>query len=151
MISSSESLALDSKILPPRSGSTCPDDLARIVDVVGLGRETDLKLIIKGCVVVDGHCRSPSRGLLSAHHLLSQGSRNTAPSSSEQARPSPDRGVEASQVAGKGRNRPPAELIADAMLETAIALIVGFAIGYGVREWLSRRRHRVERHRRQLL
>jgi hypothetical protein len=37
------------------------------------------------------------------------------------------------------------------MLETAIALIVGFALGYGVREWLFRRRRRVERHRRQLL
>ena len=150
MISSSESLALDSKILPPRgAGRHAP--MIWPASLMGLARETDLKRIIKGCVVVDGHCRSPSRGLLSAHHLLSQGSRNTAPTSSEQARPSPDRGVEGSQVAGKGRNRPPAELIADAMLETAIALIVGFAIGYGVREWLSRRRHRVERHRRQLL
>jgi len=37
------------------------------------------------------------------------------------------------------------------MLETAIALIVGFGLGYGVREWLFRRRRRVERHRRQLL
>jgi len=37
------------------------------------------------------------------------------------------------------------------MLETAIALIVGFALGYGVGEWLSRRRRRLERHRRQLL
>ena len=36
------------------------------------------------------------------------------------------------------------------MLETAIVLIVGFGLGYGVREWLSRRRHRVKRHRRQL-
>ena len=30
------------------------------------------------------------------------------------------------------------------MLETAIALIVGFALGYGVREWLSRRRRQAE-------
>src|SRR6266700_4205991 len=37
------------------------------------------------------------------------------------------------------------------MLETAIALIIGFALGYGVREWLFRRRRRVVRHRRQLL
>src|SRR5262249_34185645 len=34
------------------------------------------------------------------------------------------------------------------MLETAIALIVGFAIGYGVREWRSRRRRQAERRRR---
>jgi len=27
------------------------------------------------------------------------------------------------------------------MLEIAIALIVGFALGYGVPEWVSRRRH----------
>jgi hypothetical protein len=35
------------------------------------------------------------------------------------------------------------------MLETAIALIVGFALGYGVREWLSRRRRQAERQRRE--
>jgi hypothetical protein len=35
------------------------------------------------------------------------------------------------------------------MLETAITLIVGFALGYGVREWLSRRRRQAERQRRQ--
>ena len=34
------------------------------------------------------------------------------------------------------------------MLETAIVLIVGFALGYGVREWVSRRRRQVERKRR---
>jgi hypothetical protein len=34
------------------------------------------------------------------------------------------------------------------MLETAITLIVGFALGYGVREWLSRRRRQAERRRR---
>jgi hypothetical protein len=34
-------------------------------------------------------------------------------------------------------------------METAIALIVGFAIGYGFREWLSRRRRQAERERRQ--
>jgi len=31
------------------------------------------------------------------------------------------------------------------MLETAIVLIVGFGLGYGVREWLSRRRRQAER------
>ena len=35
------------------------------------------------------------------------------------------------------------------MLETAIVLIVGFALGYGVREWLSRRRRQAERRRRE--
>ena len=35
------------------------------------------------------------------------------------------------------------------MLETAIALIVGFALGYGVRGWLSRRRRQAERRRRE--
>jgi type II secretory pathway pseudopilin PulG len=35
------------------------------------------------------------------------------------------------------------------MLETAIVLIVGIALGYGVREWLSRRRRQAERQRRQ--
>jgi hypothetical protein len=35
------------------------------------------------------------------------------------------------------------------MLETAIFLIVGFGLGYGVREWLSRRRRQAERERRQ--
>src|SRR5215831_449671 len=35
------------------------------------------------------------------------------------------------------------------MLESAIILIVGFALGYGVREWLSRRRRQAERQRRQ--
>jgi hypothetical protein len=34
------------------------------------------------------------------------------------------------------------------MLEIAIALIVGFALGYGVREWVSRRRRQAERQRR---
>jgi hypothetical protein len=34
------------------------------------------------------------------------------------------------------------------MLEIAIALIVGFALGYGVREWVFRRRRQAERHRR---
>jgi hypothetical protein len=33
-------------------------------------------------------------------------------------------------------------------METAIALIVGFALGYGVREWVSRRRREAERRRR---
>jgi hypothetical protein len=36
------------------------------------------------------------------------------------------------------------------MLETAIVLIVGFALGYGVREWISRRRRQVEKQRRAL-
>ena len=36
------------------------------------------------------------------------------------------------------------------MLEIAIILIVGFALGYGVREWVSRRRHQAERQRRAL-
>ena len=36
------------------------------------------------------------------------------------------------------------------MLEIAIALIVGFALGYGVREWVSRRRRQAERQRRTL-
>ena len=44
------------------------------------------------------------------------GSGNSRSPRSSVDRPSPDRGVETSQVAGKGRNRPPAELIADAML-----------------------------------
>jgi hypothetical protein len=35
-------------------------------------------------------------------------------------------------------------------METAIALIVGFALGYGVREWVSRRRREAERRRRAL-
>jgi len=26
-------------------------------------------------------------------------------------------------------------------MEIAIALIIGFALGYGIREWISRRRH----------
>jgi len=34
------------------------------------------------------------------------------------------------------------------MLQIAIALIVGFALGYGVREWISRRRRQAERQRR---
>src|SRR5262245_548636 len=34
------------------------------------------------------------------------------------------------------------------MLEIAIALIVGFALGYGVREWVSRRRRQAARERR---
>jgi hypothetical protein len=33
------------------------------------------------------------------------------------------------------------------MLEIAIVLIVGFALGYGVREWVSRRRRQAERQR----
>jgi len=36
------------------------------------------------------------------------------------------------------------------MLEIAIVLIVGFALGYGVREWVSRRRRQAERRRRAL-
>jgi hypothetical protein len=36
------------------------------------------------------------------------------------------------------------------MLETAIVLIGGFGLGYGVREWVSRRRRRAERQRRAL-
>jgi len=35
------------------------------------------------------------------------------------------------------------------MLKNAIALIVGFVLGYGVREWFSRRRRQAERQRRQ--
>jgi hypothetical protein len=35
-------------------------------------------------------------------------------------------------------------------MEIAIALIVGFALGYGVREWISRRRRQAERRRRSL-
>src|SRR5262245_14078001 len=31
------------------------------------------------------------------------------------------------------------------MLQIAIALIIGFALGYGVREWVSRRRRQAER------
>jgi hypothetical protein len=34
------------------------------------------------------------------------------------------------------------------MLETAIALIVGFALGYGVREWVFRQYRRAEQRRR---
>ena len=34
------------------------------------------------------------------------------------------------------------------MLEIAIALIVGFALGYGVREWISYRRHQAAAERR---
>jgi hypothetical protein len=34
------------------------------------------------------------------------------------------------------------------MPEIAIALIVGFALGYGVREWVSRRRRQAVRLRR---
>jgi len=37
------------------------------------------------------------------------------------------------------------------MWDVAIALIIGFALGYGIREWISRRRRRIERHRPQLL
>jgi len=33
------------------------------------------------------------------------------------------------------------------MLEIAIVLIVGFGLGYGVREWISRRRRQAERQR----
>jgi len=36
------------------------------------------------------------------------------------------------------------------MLEVAIVLIVGFGLGYGVREWVSRRRRRAGRQRRAL-
>jgi hypothetical protein len=36
------------------------------------------------------------------------------------------------------------------MLEMAIVLIVGFALGYGVREWVSRHRRQAERRRRTL-
>src|SRR5437588_7688290 len=36
------------------------------------------------------------------------------------------------------------------MLEIAIPLIVGFALGYGVREWISYRRHQQARERRSL-
>jgi hypothetical protein len=36
------------------------------------------------------------------------------------------------------------------LLEIAIALIIGFALGYGVREWISRQRHQAERRRRGL-
>ena len=36
------------------------------------------------------------------------------------------------------------------MLEIAIILIVGFALGYGAREWVSRRRRQAERQRRAL-
>jgi hypothetical protein len=35
--------------------------------------------------------------------------------------------------------------------QTAIVLTVGFALGYGVREGLSRRRRRLKRHRPELL
>jgi hypothetical protein len=34
------------------------------------------------------------------------------------------------------------------MLEIAISLIVGFALGYGVREWVFRRYRRAEQRRR---
>jgi hypothetical protein len=34
------------------------------------------------------------------------------------------------------------------MSEIAIVLIVGFGLGYGVREWVSRRRRQTERRRR---
>ena len=37
------------------------------------------------------------------------------------------------------------------MSEIAIVLIVGFGLGYGVREWVSRRRRQAERQRRALL
>jgi hypothetical protein len=37
------------------------------------------------------------------------------------------------------------------MLEIAIALIVGFALGYGFREWISRRRRQAKRQRRSSL
>ena len=33
-------------------------------------------------------------------------------------------------------------------MEIAIALIIGFALGYGIREWISRRRHQAEKRRR---
>jgi hypothetical protein len=32
-------------------------------------------------------------------------------------------------------------------MEIIIALIIGFALGYGVREWISRRRREAERQR----
>jgi hypothetical protein len=32
-------------------------------------------------------------------------------------------------------------------LEIVIALIIGFALGYGIREWISRRRRQAERRR----
>jgi len=35
-------------------------------------------------------------------------------------------------------------------MEIVIALIVGFGVGYGVREWVSRRRHQAEKERRAL-
>jgi hypothetical protein len=36
------------------------------------------------------------------------------------------------------------------MLEIAIAVVIGFALGYGVREWISRRRQQAARARRDL-
>jgi len=33
-------------------------------------------------------------------------------------------------------------------MEIAIALIIGFALGYGIREWISRRHHAERRRRR---
>jgi len=35
-------------------------------------------------------------------------------------------------------------------MEIVIALIIGFAAGYGVREWISRQRRQAERQRRGL-
>jgi hypothetical protein len=35
------------------------------------------------------------------------------------------------------------------MLEIAIAFIIGVALGYGIREWISRRRRQAERRRRE--
>jgi len=44
----------------------------------------------------------------------------------------------------------PAKLARLPMLEIAIALIVGFGLGYGGREWVSRRRRQAERRGRAL-
>jgi hypothetical protein len=35
-------------------------------------------------------------------------------------------------------------------IAAAIAFVIGFALGYGVREWISRRRRHAERQRRGL-
>jgi hypothetical protein len=52
------------------------------------------------------------------------------------------------RVAGRNSDLRGSVVLSLQMLEIAIALIVGFALGYAVREWISRRRRQAARERR---
>ena len=39
-------------------------------------------------------------------------------------------------------------MLTDPVIQIAVTLVFGFALGYGVREWVSHRRRRAERERR---